>query len=176
MATPARHPARPERRLDERWSHPRTCGEVIDSPPRPPRGRLHPPTLGPGGDAVRRTWEPGEQVEVKVQPRGGGPEQSRGSIVLEDLGEVVTRIASRRGPSGPNAPITQFMLSEATRHLSERLGQELVEQPLAEDSVPRVLSALIGHEPFVENVLKMSVHQMRRRWPLAGDWYADVIS
>lgn len=44
------------------------------------------------------------------------------------------------------------------------------------ESAPRVLSALVGHEPFVETTLNLSVHQMRRRWPAAADWYADLIA
>ena len=34
---------------------------------------------------------------------------------------------------------------------------------------------LVGHEPFVTHQLDLSVHQMRRRWPVASDWYADLV-
>ncbi|XVX20357.1 hypothetical protein ACQP1U_00330 [Actinomycetota bacterium] len=115
-----------------------------------------------------------EPVEVLVRDRGGKVAHSRGTIELEDLSRVVTRIAARTGPNGPNGPVTQYLLREASQQLSDRLmgdlGEDVTGAPL------RVLSALIGHEPFVENSLNLSAHHMRRRWPIASDWYADLIS
>ncbi|MCE1180682.1 MAG: hypothetical protein LWW86_16835 [Micrococcales bacterium] len=115
-----------------------------------------------------------ETVEILVRDRGGKVARSRGTIELEDLSRVVTRIAARTGPNGPNSPVTQYLLREASNQLCERLmgdlGEDVTSAPL------RVLSALIGHEPFVENSLNISAHHMRRRWPIASDWYADLIS
>lgn len=90
---------------------------------------------------------------------------------MEDLRGVVTRTASKSGINGPNSPVTQYMLAEAASQLSQRLRGDFTGT-----SPPRLLSALIGHEPFVEDRLFMSPHQMRRRWPIAADWYGDLIA
>jgi len=117
---------------------------------------------------------PGEEASVWVQDRGGGPLRLRGRIVIEDLTGVLTAISSRSGANGPQNPVTQYMLARAANHLADRL----IDGPTHEshDSVPRVLSGSLGHQPFVEQVLEMSQHQMLRRWPLATDWYTDVIN
>ncbi|WP_109473082.1 hypothetical protein [Ornithinimicrobium cavernae] len=116
-----------------------------------------------------------ETVEVLVRDRGQRTTGSRGTIELEDLSHVVTRLATTTGPNGPNGPVTQYILAEGARHLSERLVADLGAD-FEGNSAPRILSALIGHEPFVETGLNLSNHHMRRRWPMAADWYADLIS
>lgn len=98
-----------------------------------------------------------------------------GTVVIEDLTGVLDRISTRLGPSGPQSPVTQFILLQAARTLLGRLKEDTV-TTADRDSVPRVLSSLIGHEPFVETRLGLSVHQMRRRWPTATNWYADLVN
>ncbi len=71
--------------------------------------------------------------------------------------------------------MTQFILSAAASQLHDRLSLEPGDSGTHE-SVPRVLSALVGHEPFVQNQLGLSVNQMRRRWPQAMDWYEDLLA
>ncbi len=125
---------------------------------------------------VRETeYVPGETAEVWVQDRGGGKPRLRGTVVIEDLDPVLSRISSRSGANGPQSPITQYILSEAANHLAERLTEDA---PPGSDrvTVPRTLSGSLGHQPFIESVLNMSQHQMLRRWPLATDWYHDVIA
>lgn len=143
----------------------------------PPRGRATPPLREAAVDmpSMGRDQVLGERVEILVRNRGETIAASRGWIEVEDLSHVVTRLAVRRGPNGPNSAVTQYILSEAARHLAEHLGTDLRSDPSGE-SVPRVLSALVGHEPFVEGKLNLSGHHMRRRWPFASDWYADLIS
>lgn len=94
---------------------------------------------------------------------------------MEDLTSVLERITSRTGPNGPQGPVTQWILAQAAQQLSVQLARDIRPRSLA-DSVPRVLSALIGHEPFVKQALGLSVHQMLRRWPQASDWYYDLIA
>ena len=119
---------------------------------------------------------PGEEAAVWVQDRGGGPLRLRGHVVIEDLGGVLTSISSRTGANGPLNPVTQYMLSRAANHLADRLIDDAGPTKDGRDSVPRILSSALGHQPFVESVLEMSQHQMLRRWPLATDWYTDVIN
>lgn len=114
-------------------------------------------------------------MPVVVQGRAARRPEPRGEVVIGDLREVLTRISVRSGANGPQGPVTQYLLARAAEHLSAQLTGDALGRADREP-VPRVLSALLGHEPFVENVLGMSAHQMRRRWPLATDWYADVVS
>jgi hypothetical protein len=117
----------------------------------------------------------GERVPIVVSRRGSPEPSVIGHVELEDLRPVVIRTATARGPNGPQGPMTQFILSEAVRHLATQLGADV--QPKAgREPVPRVLSALVGHERFVEGVLDVSINQMRRRWPSATDWYADLLA
>jgi hypothetical protein len=120
-------------------------------------------------------WPVGQQAEVRAQPKGGGAERVIGSVVIEDLTDVLDRISTRRGPSGPQSPVTQYILAQAAGTLLGRLKEDTVTTE-ERDSVPRVLSSLIGHEPFVETRLGLSVHHMRRRWPTAANWYADLVN
>ncbi|MFT3876307.1 MAG: hypothetical protein QM708_07800 [Propioniciclava sp.] len=119
---------------------------------------------------------PGEKSPVWVQDRGGSEMRLRGHILIEDLGGVITSISSRTGANGPLNPVTQYMLSEAVHHLAERLTDDLLTEGSGPNGAPRILSSALGHQPFVESVLRMSQHQMLRRWPTATDWYADVIA
>ena len=119
---------------------------------------------------------PGEQAAVWVQDRGGGPLRLRGQVVIEDLSSVLTSISSRTGANGPQNPVTQYMLSRAANHLADRLIDDAGPTRDGREAVPRILSSALGHQPFVESVLEMSQHQMLRRWPLATDWYTDVIN
>lgn len=119
---------------------------------------------------------PGEEAAIWVQDRGGGPLRLRGHLVVEDLSDVLTNISSRSGANGPLNPVTQYMLARAANHLADRLIDDAPPTREGRDSVPRILSSSLGHQPFVESVLEMSQHQMLRRWPLATDWYTDVIN
>lgn len=127
---------------------------------------------------MRRVIEgtPGEAAEVWVQDKGGHSAQLRGTVVIEDLRGVLTCIASRTGANGPLSPVTQYILREAADHLAERLVEDGRSPKHGREAVPRTLSSSLGHQPFIESVLNMSQHQMLRRWPLANDWYQDVIS
>ncbi|MDO5534533.1 MAG: hypothetical protein Q4F65_07775 [Propionibacteriaceae bacterium] len=119
---------------------------------------------------------PGQEAAVWVQDRGGGPLRLRGHVLIEDLSGVLTRISSASGANGPLNPVTQFMLERAANHLAERLIDDARLGRQGRESVPRILSSALGHQPFIESVLEMSQHQMLRRWPLATDWYTDVIN
>lgn len=115
----------------------------------------------------------GQPAEVWVQDRGGGQLRLRGTVVIEDLGDVLTNISARAGANGPQNPVTQYILAQAADHLAARLTDG---NPHADrETVPRMLSSSLGHQPFIEQVLQMSQHQMLRRWPLASDWYTDVM-
>lgn len=119
---------------------------------------------------------PGETAEVWVPERGGGPLKLRGTVEIEDLTGVLTCISSRSGANGPQNPVTQYILAQAAEHLAERLVEDVAPGRDGRESVPRTLSGSLGHQPFIESVLGMSQHQMLRRWPLALDWYTDVIN
>ena len=119
---------------------------------------------------------PGEEAAVWVQDRGGSAPRLRGHVVIEDLRGVLTSISSATGANGPLNPVTQYMLAEAVNHLADRLTDDVLTGAAELDQAPRLLSSALGHQPFVESVLKMSQHQMLRRWPTATDWYADVIA
>lgn len=125
--------------------------------------------------ARSREWEPGELAPVWVQDRGATTRRNRGTVVIEDLAPVLTRISSRTGANGPQSPVTQFILAQAAAHLSERLIED-VQGRDGREPLPKILSGSLGHQPFIEGVLGMSQHQMLRRWPLATDWYADVVA
>lgn len=114
-------------------------------------------------------------AEVWVQDRGGGPLRLRGTVVIEDLSAVLTSIAAGSGANGPLNPVTQYILTEAANHLADRLLEATITGRERADSVPRILSSALGHQPFIETTLGMSQHQMLRRWPLATDWYSDVV-
>lgn len=118
---------------------------------------------------------PGDDVPIWIQDRGGSETRLRGHIVIEDLRPVLKTIAAKQGANGPQNPVTQYMLAEASNYLADRLLDDA--RPLSSNapSVPRLLSSALGHQPFVESVLGMSQHQMLRRWPLASDWYTDVV-
>ena len=126
---------------------------------------------------MSRTIEgnPGDVAEVWIQDRGTGAARLRGTIAIEDLSDVLTCIAARNGANGPNNPVTQYILAQAADYLAERLIEDAAPGPDGRDSVPRTLSSALGHQPFIESVLNMSQHQMLRRWPLATDWYQDVV-
>lgn len=120
--------------------------------------------------------EPGQVAEVWIQDRGTAAPRLRGRIVIEDLSDVLTCISSRNGANGPQNPVTQYILARAAEHLADRLVDDGIVSPDGRESVPRTLSGTLGHQPFIESVLNMSQHQMLRRWPLATDWYQDVIN
>lgn len=117
----------------------------------------------------------GARLPVLVRRRGSSDDEDRGPIEIEDLTEVVTRLVARTGPNGPQSPVTQYILAQAELRLAEQLRADVVADE-AGQAPPRVLSAVVGHEPFVERALGLSVHHMRRRWPAAGDWYADLVA
>ncbi len=119
---------------------------------------------------------PGEQAEVWIQDRGSSTPRLRGRIEIEDLSDVLTCISARSGANGPNNPVTQYILAQAAQYLAERLIEDANPVRDGGESVPRTLSGALGHQPFIESVLNMSQHQMLRRWPLATDWYQDVIN
>lgn len=127
---------------------------------------------------MRRIIEgtPGEEAEVWIQDKGAHSPRLRARLVIEDLSEVLTSISSRNGANGPNNPVTQYILAQAAEYLAERLIDDANPGRDGRDSVPRTLSSALGHQPFIEGVLNMSQHQMLRRWPLATDWYQDVIN
>lgn len=97
----------------------------------------------------------------------------RGTVVLEDLRDILREIAYREGPNGPQAPVTQYLLREGATHLAAALTGDVTGN---QDEVPAVLATLVGHDSFATKVLGVSRNQMRRRWPLASSWYADLIS
>jgi hypothetical protein len=116
---------------------------------------------------------PGQEAEVWIQDRGGSAATLRATIVIEDLSDVLTCISGRSGANGPNNPVTQYIVAQAAEYLAERLIEDAGSR--SGESVPRTLSSALGHQPFIESVLNMSQHQMLRRWPLATDWYQDVV-
>ena len=119
--------------------------------------------------------EPGDEVPLWIQDRGGSEMRLRGHIVIEDLRPVLKTISAKQGANGPQNPVTQYMLAEASSYLADRLLDDALPLSDRASSVPRLLSSALGHQPFIESVLGMSQHQMLRRWPLASDWYTDVV-
>lgn len=131
--------------------------------------------MSPGAASGPREGVVGQRYPVWAQRRGQTSQSLLGDVEIEDLSNVLTRIAMRRGSNGPQGLLTQFILASAADHLDSSIVGDV---PRADDEehVPRTLSALIGHEPFVEHTLELSVNQMRRRWPRAADWYHDLIA
>lgn len=117
----------------------------------------------------------GQEVDVVARLRGSHENSVVGRVVIEDLSAVLTHISHREGPNGPWGPMTQFLVAAGAHRLSDTLRGDLDPQTDADSPVPRLLSALVGHEPFVQE-LGLSVHHMRRRWPSAADWYADLLA
>lgn len=125
----------------------------------------------------RARWRVGDEVEVRVHSRSGREEVTRGTIVIQDLDQVLRNLPFQ-GANGPRSPVTQYLLQEAAGHMTQRLGRLPADSSAGtddEDRIVRLLSMLVGHEPFVTNTLGLSVHQMRRRWPVAADWYSDLV-
>ena len=126
-------------------------------------------------------WRTGDEVEVRAQVRGQADEDVLGTVVIEDLDGIVRHLPPGDGANGPRSPMTQFLLQAAVSEMGKRLAQgpalrvDEDAAPNHDAAVARVMSSLVGHEPFVTNTLGLSVHQMRRRWPVAGDWYADLV-
>lgn len=56
-----------------------------------------------------------------IQDKGGIKPRLRGHIVIEDLRPVLSTIATRQGANGPQNPVTQYMLAEASNYLADRL-------------------------------------------------------
>ncbi|HPZ50913.1 MAG TPA: hypothetical protein PLA44_13770 [Propionibacteriaceae bacterium] len=120
-------------------------------------------------------WRVGDEVEVRVHSRTDARNEVRGTIVLADLTGVVKNLPPGPGANGPLSPVTQYLLREAAAEMTKRIGQFSATPQEHEDRIIRVLSMLVGHEPYVTNTLDLSVHQMRRRWPVAADWYEDLV-
>jgi hypothetical protein len=120
-------------------------------------------------------YAPGEVAEVWVHNRKTGEQELRGEVQIEDLVDVLTRISNRTGANGPQSPVTQFILRQAAEHLAEGLAGD-IESRDGREPLPRMLSTSLGHQPFIEGVLDMSQHQMLRRWPMATDWYGDLVA
>lgn len=131
--------------------------------------------MGPGRKMTSREGVPGERMRVLARRNGDASPSVIGDVVIEDLRGVLTRIQSDRGANGPQGPMTQFILAAAADHLYQRIVGDF--QPdAAPEPTSRILSALIGHEPFLTETLALNVNQMRRRWPMAGDWYTDLLA
>ena len=114
----------------------------------------------------------GAEVPVRIINPEENREQERGTVVLEDLRDILHEIAHRDGPNGPQSPVTQYILREAATHLAAALVADVTGE---RGEVPAVLATLVGHDSFAK-VLGISRNQMRRRWPLASAWYADLIA
>lgn len=117
----------------------------------------------------------GDVVEVRARRADGGSSYQVGMVTIEDLDPVLSRIADRGGPRGPNGAMTQWILGQAALHLGEQLAGGL-SGTSSDESLPHVLSRLVGHEPFATKVLGLSVHQLTRRWSTASDWYGDLLA
>lgn len=116
-------------------------------------------------------------TEVWAQRRHRDTPELVGWVEAEDLSEILTHLVSRRGSNGPEGPMTQYLLARAAHLLARRLREDAdTAAGPDEERAPRVLSALVGHETFVAEHLGLSVNQMRRRWPLAADWYDDLLA
>lgn len=115
----------------------------------------------------------GADVPVEIINPANHQVQVRGTVVMEDLRDILTEIAYREGPNGPQAPVTQYILREGASHLAANLAGDVTGE---QGQVPAVLATLVGHDSFATKVLGASRNQMRRRWPLASSWYADLIA
>lgn len=121
------------------------------------------------------SWTIGDEHEVRLRVRGSTEAHGQGTVVIEDLTDVLEGLTAREGANGPLAPVTQWILREAATQMARQLGQLADDDEPIDKRVIRILSAVVGHEPFATNTLGLSVHQMRRRWPIAADWYADLV-
>lgn len=116
---------------------------------------------------------PGCEAPVRVVNPRDQQVEDRGTVLLEDLGDILHTIAYRDGPNGPQSPVTQYLLREGAAHLAAALAGDVTG---AQGEVPAVLATLVGHDSFASRVLGISRNQIRRRWPLASSWYADLIA
>lgn len=91
------------------------------------------------------------------------------SVGEDDLRPVLNNLLAEKGANGPDGAMTRQMLECAAAHLARELST-------VGGGPYRVLSALVGHETFVRKVMRVSVHNMRRRWVNAAEWYDDVIA
>lgn len=115
----------------------------------------------------------GREVPVRVFSPAAQAIQDRGTVVVEDLTGILQHIAHDEGPNGPQSPVTQYLLREGASHLAAALTQDATRD---QGRVPAILATLVGHDSFATKVLAVSRNQLRRRWPLASGWYADLIS
>ena len=67
----------------------------------------------------------GHRRPVYAQGKGESSATLRGHVVIEDLTGVLDRISSRTGPNGPQGEVTQWILSQAARHLAERFSESV---------------------------------------------------
>ena len=51
----------------------------------------------------------GAEVPVRIINPEENREQERGTVVLEDLRDILHEIAHRDGPNGPQSPVTQYL-------------------------------------------------------------------
>lgn len=128
--------------------------------------------MGDTGDRESRqrpSWDVGGTYTVEVPAVGAVP------VTIEDLSEVVSRALPGRN-TGPNSPMTQFLLGVGVDRLTAGL-RSLNAADADADGVPTpsVLSLLVGYDAVATSV-GLAKNQMRRRWPTAGDWYADLTS
>ena len=124
-------------------------------------------------DPATSSHEFGAELPVRLINPVDRTLQDRGTVVIEDLRDILGQIAYRDGPNGPQSPVTQYILREATTHLAGALVADVVG---THGEVPAVLATLVGHDSFATKTLHISRNHMRRRWPLASSWYADLIA
>lgn len=96
-------------------------------------------------------------------------------IELEDLSDVLRHVQSGRA-TGANSPMTQYLLQLGVVRLSAQL-ERMTSTDLDGDGVPTpaVMSLLVGYDAVATSA-GLKNNQMRRRWPTAGHWYADLIA
>lgn len=126
-------------------------------------------TLVPNDDA------PWAESDVWAQRRGSSNRELLGRVTIEPLDGVLTRMTAQQGANGPRGPLTQYLLREGAVRLASALTG-IGDAEASSEGMTSFLSRLVGHERFVEDELDLSAHNMRRRWPLAGDWYADLVA
>lgn len=117
---------------------------------------------------------PWEEAEVWARRRGSANRELVGRVTIEPLDDVLTHLAALQGTNGPRGALTQYLLREGAARLASTLTG--IGDEASSDGMTTFLSRLVGHERFVEDELDLSAHNMRRRWPLAGDWYADLVA
>jgi|APMI01.1.fsa_nt_gi hypothetical protein len=142
-------------------------GKLARMDPTDPTDRTDRPASAPTPDGL------GSAAPVRLMNPHDQQVQDRGTIVLEDLRDILHGIAYQEGPNGPQSPITQYILCEGAAHLAAALAADVTG---AQGEVPAVLATLLGHDSFATRVLDISRNHMRRRWPLASAWYADLIA